>query len=211
MTAVNRVVKEQLGGRRLRLTDDQRRRLAAKGSPLGRRLFARVATIVTPDTIRRWHRRLIAAKWAHADRRPGRPGLMKEIRALIVRMAEDGFLRGKRYLILDADSKFTDQFKRIVKDFGVTPVPISHQAPNMNAIAERFVLSIKRECLSRLILFGTHHLERAVREFVDHYHEHRPHQGLGNELIAGLPTTGAGDVVARDRLGGLLRHYERAA
>jgi hypothetical protein len=58
----NRVLKEQLGGRRLRLTDDQRRRLGAKGHALGRRLLMRVATIVTPDTIMRWHRRLIAAK-----------------------------------------------------------------------------------------------------------------------------------------------------
>jgi transposase InsO family protein len=124
---------------------------------------------------------------------------------------QDGFLRGKRYLTLDADSKFTDQFKRIVNGAGVRPVRISYQAPNMNAIAERFVLSIKRECLSRLILFGTRHLVRATREFTEHYHEHRPHQGLGNELITGKPATGAGEVVARERLGGLLRHYERAA
>ena len=68
----NRVLKEQLKGRRLRLTDDQRRRLAAKGKRVGRRVLDRVATIVTPDTIMRWHRRLIAAKWTFQQPRTGR-------------------------------------------------------------------------------------------------------------------------------------------
>src|SRR2546422_3247889 len=85
----NRVLREQLKGRRVRLTDDQRRRLAAKGQPLGRRILRQVATIVTPDTILRWHRRLIARKWTFAPKRPGRPGTMREIASLIVRMATD--------------------------------------------------------------------------------------------------------------------------
>jgi len=72
----NRVLKEQLGGRRLRLTDVQRRRLAAKGKVLGRQLLASVVTIVTPDTILRWHRRLIAAGWTFATNRVGRPGIL---------------------------------------------------------------------------------------------------------------------------------------
>ena len=83
----NRVLKEQMKGRKLRLTDDQRRRLAAKGKRLGRKTLNRVATIVTPDTIMRWHRRLIALKWTCKANRVGRPGLMKRIAALIVRMA----------------------------------------------------------------------------------------------------------------------------
>src|SRR5256885_1558102 len=85
----NRVLREQLRGRRVRLTDNQRRRLAAKGQPLGRRILRQVATIVTPDTILRWHRRLIARKWTFAPKRPGRPGTMKKIASLIVRMATD--------------------------------------------------------------------------------------------------------------------------
>ena len=85
----NRVLREQLNGQRLRLTDTQRRRLAAKGHRLGRRLLERVATIVTPDTILRWHRRLIAEKWTYAPKRPGRPGTMKKVAALIVRMASE--------------------------------------------------------------------------------------------------------------------------
>ena len=83
----NRVLKEQMTGRRLRLTDDQRRRLAAKAKLLGRRALDQVATIVTPDTLMKWHRRLIALKWTFAGGRVGRPGLMKAIKALIVRMA----------------------------------------------------------------------------------------------------------------------------
>ena len=85
----NRVHKEQLKGRRLRLTDDQRRRLAAKGHRLGRRVLKQVATIVTPDTILRWHRCLIARKWTFVPPRSGRPGIMKEVSSLILRMATE--------------------------------------------------------------------------------------------------------------------------
>jgi hypothetical protein len=85
----NRVLKGQMKGRRLRLTDDQRRRLAAKGGRLGRRLLRRVATLVTPDTILRWHRQLIARKWTFTSKGPGRPGVTKEISTLIVRMAAE--------------------------------------------------------------------------------------------------------------------------
>ena len=77
----NRVLKEQMKGRRLRLTDDQRRRLAAKGLRLGRRVLRQVATIVTPDTILRWHRQLIARKWTFEPKTPGRPGIMKDLSA----------------------------------------------------------------------------------------------------------------------------------
>ena len=89
MVEENRVLKDQLKGRRPRLTDDQRRRRAAKGRRLGRRVLSQVATIVTPDTIRRWHRRLMARKGLFPPRRPGRPGIMKAISALIVRMATE--------------------------------------------------------------------------------------------------------------------------
>ncbi len=73
----NRVLKEQMKGRRFRLTDEQRRRLTAKGKLLGRKTLNQVATIVTPDTIMRWRRRLIALKWTFEAKRVGRPGLMK--------------------------------------------------------------------------------------------------------------------------------------
>jgi putative transposase len=83
------VLKAQLRGRRVRLTDDERRRLAVVGQRLGRRVLAQVASIVTPDTILRWHRELVARKWSCAARRRGRPGVQMEIRRLVVRMATE--------------------------------------------------------------------------------------------------------------------------
>ena len=84
----NRVLREQVGRRRLRFTDDQRRRLAAKGKALGRRVLRELGTIVTPDTILRWYRRLVARKYdGSGKRRPGRPRGMDAIRALTARMA----------------------------------------------------------------------------------------------------------------------------
>ena len=92
----NRVLKEQFGGKVPRLNDGQRRRLAAKGKVLGRRLLSQVATIVTPDTILTWHRRLIAAKWTYPKKRVGRPGVMKAIRELVVRFARENSNWGYR-------------------------------------------------------------------------------------------------------------------
>ena len=123
----------------------------------------------------------------------------------------DGFLRGKRFLIVDRDSNFTEQFARILRDANVKLVRTSYQAPNMNALAERWVQSVKRECLDRVIPIGEAHLRSVLREYVAHYHAERPHQGLGNELIRGEPRTGVGEVVETERLGGLLRSYRRAA
>jgi len=123
----NRVLREQLKGRRVRLTDDQRRRLAAKGQPLGRRILRRVATIVTPDTILRWHRRLIARKWTWKCRRQGRPRLMKEIAALIVRMATQNPAWG--YSRIQGALKNLDHrvarstVARVLKDNGIPPAP----------------------------------------------------------------------------------------
>jgi transposase InsO family protein len=86
----NRLLREQIGAKRLRFTDDQRRRLAAKARTLGRRLLSEIATIRTPDTLLTWHRTLIAKQYDGSTRRgPGRPPVMAEIRALIVRMATE--------------------------------------------------------------------------------------------------------------------------
>lgn len=123
----------------------------------------------------------------------------------------EGFVRSKRFLIVDLDSKFTAQFCAILEDAGVRIVRTAFQAPNMNAFAERWVLSVKTECLDRMILFGEASLRRGLREYGAHFHAERPHQGLDNELIDGQPATGNGDLVATERLGGLLRHYHRAA
>src|SRR2546422_3416260 len=123
----NRVLKEQLTGRRLRLTDDQRRRLAAKGQRLGRRVLRQVVTIVTPDTILRWHRRLIAGKWTFERKRPGRPGIMKEISSLILWMATENPAWG--YSRIQGALKNLDHrvarstVAKVLKDNGIPPVP----------------------------------------------------------------------------------------
>jgi transposase InsO family protein len=112
--------------------------------------------------------------------------------------------------VLDRDR--TEGFRRIVQDAGVRIVLTPVQAPNANAYAERFVRSIREECLDRLILFGERRLLRALDEFAAHYHGERNHQGLGNELITpDAIAVGGTKVRCRDRLGGLLRYYHRAA
>jgi transposase InsO family protein len=324
----NRVLRAAHGSRRLRLTDDQRRRLAVKGKVLGRRRLAGIVGIVTSDTILRWYRTLVAKKYdgSHA-RRPGRPSTKADLAALVVRVAQenptwgytrirgglkvlghdvarntikailkdhgiepapqrganmpwktflaahwdglavadfftvevvtlrglvryvvffvmklktrtvdiagissqpdetwmtqiarnftaagDGFLRGTQRIILDRDPLYTATFRRLLHDSGVTPVVLPAWSPNLNAFAERFVESAKSECLDRLVLFGEGHLRKAVREFVHHYHEERPHQGLDNELIAPQTTViGSGQMMCRERLGGLLKFYYREA
>jgi putative transposase len=124
----NRVLREQLGGRRLRLNDDQRRRLAAKAKGLGRRLLAEVATIVTPDTLLAWHRKLIAHKYdGSAQRGPGRPRTAGEIEALVVRMAQENRVWGYRR-ILGALSNLGHRVARgtvanILREHGIQPVP----------------------------------------------------------------------------------------
>ena len=125
----------------------------------------------------------------------------------------DGFLLDKRFLILDRDNKFTTDFRNLIEHSGTDVIRLPHRSPNLNAYAERFVLSIKSECLDRMIFFGERSLRRAVAEFVRHYHGERNHQGLGNTLIE--PDEGAedrhGGVRCRQRLGGMLNYYYREA
>jgi transposase InsO family protein len=321
----NRVLKEHLGGQRLHFTDSQRRRLAATGHGLGRRRLADVATLVTPDTILRWHRQLIARKWTTARRRVGRPGVLREIRTLTVRMArenptwgyrriqgaltnlghrvarstiatilraegigpvperpaswrtflaahwgaiaaadfftteiwtarglvtyytlfvidlasrrvqivgstphpdegfvlqmartatdaDDGCLRGARFLICDRDTKWSAAVRQTLAAAGIRVIQTPYAAPNCNAHAERFVRSVKEECLNRLVIVGEAHLRRALVTFTEHYHRERNHQGLQDRLIMPDPTEPPlGPIRCRPRLGGLLRYYYRAA
>ena len=125
----NRVLKEQLesGGKRLRLTDDQRRRLAATGKPLGLKALQRIATIVTPETILAWHRRLISGKWTYSRKRMGRPGVMREIREMTVRMAEEnsswGYARIQGALTHLDHRVARSTIAKILKDHGIKPSP----------------------------------------------------------------------------------------
>jgi len=123
----------------------------------------------------------------------------------------DGFLRDHRVLICDRDTKFTPQFKRILRGDGVDVAMTPRQAPNCNAFAERFVLSIKSECLRRMIFFGEGSLRRAVSEYIAHYHVQRAHQGIGNERIEQRSEMRDGEVQCTERLGGLLKFYRRVA
>ena len=124
--------------------------------------------------------------------------------------AVDGFLLEHRFLICDRDTKFTAQFKRILKDSGVDVVLTPRQAPNCNAFAERFVLSIKSECLNRMIFFGERRLQEAITEYLVHYHAERAHQGLDNGTTQPR-AIGSGEVECSERLGGILKSYGRAA
>ena len=120
----------------------------------------------------------------------------------------DGFLAGHRVLICDRDGKWTDAFRGLLAGAGVRIALTPVEAPNANAYAERFVRSIREECLDHLILFGERRLLHVLKEFVVRYHEERNHQGLDNDLIAPAPRrTGIARVRFRERLGGLLRYY----
>ena len=123
----------------------------------------------------------------------------------------DGFLKGKKYLVHDWDSLFTEAFKGILKAGGITCKKTSVACPNMNPFVERFVRSIKHECLNKMLIFGESHLRYCVNEYIEHYHTERPHQGIGNNIIEPQPQPKDGEIICHERLGGLLKSYRRAA
>ena len=125
----------------------------------------------------------------------------------------DGFLLGKRYLIHDRDPLFTAALDSLLRSAGVRAIRLPPRSPNLNAYAERFVRSIKEGCLDRMIILGERRLRYVIDEYVEHYHGERPHQGIGNVLIqpTEVPPEMDDPVARRDRLGGLLRSYHRAA
>ena len=123
-----------------------------------------------------------------------------------------GFLLNARYLIHDRDPLFTTHFQAILKTADVESVRLPPKSPNLNAFAERFVLSIKSECLNRMVFFSEAQLRHAIGEYVAHYHLERNHQGLGNRLLTQqLAANTDGEIVCHRRLGGMLRYYHRRA
>ena len=128
---------------------------------------------------------------------------------------ESGHLRGQRYLLHDRDTKFCSTFRNMLRSAGVRPVVLPPQSPNLNAFAERWVRSVRRECLSKLILFGEAALRRALAEYIDHDHTERNHQGKENQLLFPGRTPNPKDPPRRvrcdERLGGLLKYYRREA
>jgi transposase InsO family protein len=133
-------------------------------------------------------------------------------------IAPGGFLAGMKHLILDRDGKFAPSFRKLIESAGIEVTRLPPRSPNLNAFAERFVRSIKEECLDQLILFGEVSLQRALDNFIDHYHHERPHQGKENIILLRIDPTvtdanppRAGPVQCKKRLGGLLKFYHRDA
>ncbi|MEK6249790.1 MAG: integrase core domain-containing protein, partial [Planctomycetales bacterium] len=297
---------------------------------LGRKALMELTTIVTPDTIMRWHRTLVAKKWDYSDKRRcvGRPRIRQVIVDLILRFAKenpnweydriqgalanvgyqisnqtvgnvlkqqglepaperkrpttwktfikshwdvlaaidfttievwtkgglvtyyllfvmevatrrvhlaactptlgdqfmkqvarnltdtfDGFLKGKRYVLMDRDSNFSSVFRTILKEAGVEPVRSPARSPDLNSHLERFHLSLKSECLDRMVFFGERSLRNARTEFLAHFHHERNHQGLVTKIIPPGDEVGRtnGEIARRERLGGLLNYYHRQA
>jgi len=322
----NRMLRHQITGR-VRLRDGERTTLAEIGQKLGKQALKDVATIVKPDTILGWHRKLVAQKFDGSQQRkaPGRPTIDPELEALIMRIAQEnrswgydrivgalanlgltvsdqtvgnvlkrhgippaperkttttwkefirthmevlvatdfftaevwtlgglvtyyvlffihlgsrqihvagvtphpnaawmmqvarnvtmetwGFLAPGQYLIHDRDGKYCPAFQHLIDAAGVKRMPLPPRSPNLNAYAERWVRSVKEECLSRLILCGEASLRHALTQYVAHFHHERNHQGKGNALL--FPTVSpdaerAGPIQCHERLGGLLKYY----
>ncbi len=127
--------------------------------------------------------------------------------------AEEGFLRGKRYILMDRDTKFSEVFRNTLEDGGVRPVRLPPHSPNLNSHIERFRRSLKEECLGRMIFFGEKALHTAIVSYVEHFLTERNHQGVSNRLLLPGSEVGqtAGDIACRERLGGLLQYFYRKA
>ena len=126
---------------------------------------------------------------------------------------EEGFLKDIEILIRDRDKKYTEQFDQILSAYGLKALKLPARSPNLNAYAERFVLTLKSECLEKMIFFGEGSLRHALSEFMEHYHGERNHQSLGNGVI--VPYEGMGEdqgrIQRKQRLGGMLNYYYRMA
>ena len=121
------------------------------------------------------------------------------------------------YLVRDRDGMYVREFDQVFKDIGCRVKPTAPRAPNQNAFIERWGQSLKFECLNFFIVFGKKHLDHLVASYVSFYNEFRPHPGLDNRPLSGKwpdedgPLTAGEKIVCHESLGGLLRHYERAA
>jgi len=124
-----------------------------------------------------------------------------------------GVFERVRFLIHDRDRKFTASFDEVFRSEGIQVVPTPVRVPKANAYAERFVRTVRTECLDWLLILGRRHLESVLRTYVQHYNTERPHRGLAlrppEAQQLNSPTRGA--IQRRDHLGGLLHEYYRAA
>jgi len=129
---------------------------------------------------------------------------------------EDGFLRNATHLIHDRDPLFTKAWVALLQSGGVKSVRIPASSPNCSPYAERFVRTVRTECLDHFVIFGEGHLRLLLREFIARYLTERFHQGLGGQLIVPRQVSendnsAAGVIRCRSRLGGLLKYYGREA
>ena len=138
---------------------------------------------------------------------------MKQI-ARNLTMSGWGFLSGMKHLIHDGDGAFSPSFREIIGDAGIDPLRLPPRSPNLNAFAERWVRSVKEECLSKVILIGEASLRNAIEEYLAYFHAERNHQGLGNTIPFPRKQDQIGYRHGRihcfERLGGLLKYYRRA-
>ena len=122
-----------------------------------------------------------------------------------------------RWLIRDRDTKFTNSFDEVLRSQGMQVIRTPVRVPRANAIAERFVGTVRRECLDRMIILSQSHLLAVLQEFVDFYNAHRPHRSLDQTAPCPSTTTevrstaSAGRVVRTDRLGGVMHEYRLVA
>ena len=121
------------------------------------------------------------------------------------------------YIVCDRDTKYTQKFEEILNSDGIELKKTSVRAPNQNAYSERFAQTLQVECLDHFVVFGEKHLWHIVDEFMRYYNQHRPHLAKDNLPLSmdkppdPVESLGPEDVVCHERLGGLLRHYERRA
>jgi hypothetical protein len=315
--------------KRIRLSNSQRMRVAAKAKRLSRKMLEQCTELFTPDTIMRWFRELVAQKYDGSENRtsPGRPQIAQEIVNLVIRFKEenprwgykkirdqivylgykiskssvkniliengydpepdltvrstwhefirshwdvlaacdfftiellvgrklirctvffvmelctrkvffapvkpqpdgdyitqvariltdydDGFLKGKRYLIHDRDPLYrTKEFRQLLRSSGIEPVKLPARSPDLNCYAERFVKSVKSECLDHLILSSVEQLEYVLGQYSAYYHHERIHQSLDRIIEPKHSLDDGAEIVCIERLGGLLKSYHRLA
>jgi transposase InsO family protein len=159
--------------------------------------------------------RVVEAWIYRVDRASGRP--RSSGRQAYERRSGLGITHQDLDRVLGPYALYTVRVRNILRAGGVRPLRLPARSPNLNAHAERFVRSVRTECLDHLIILGERHLRCVLADYVDHYTIERPHQGLGNvvPIAAGrehaAPTARAGPITRRTRLGGLLSHYSRKA
>ncbi|MGH9054836.1 MAG: integrase core domain-containing protein, partial [Acidimicrobiales bacterium] len=120
-----------------------------------------------------------------------------------------------RFLIRDRDTKFTASFDEVFSSEGIEIIKTPVRSPRANAFAERWVRTVRRECLDQTLIVSARHLERVLTEYVRHYNQHRPHRGLELGIPAHVdrssPSMTTGRIVRHEVLGGLLHEYDRIA